>query len=157
MNDATVGTVTNAGDVNSLLGMELSELADLAEIKVPPVGRYQFSLETSTKDTGTHPQVLFAYTILGIVEQVNATDVPAKLGDKFYVSYNIDNEFGLGGLKKDLKLYAAHFNTSNIGELLTHMDGVMIAGTVKQRVDKTKLDDDGNPRVYGSVVNVEIQ
>jgi hypothetical protein len=36
------------------------------------------------------------------------------------------------------------------------MEGVQIEGTVRQREDKKNLDDDGKPRIYGTVVNVEI-
>lgn len=150
------GTIETLDSLDSLLNTDLSELAALPDLKVPPLGRYKFGLTTSTKEDGEHPAVVLKYEILECVEQVNEADVPAKVGDIFMVNYTIDNKYGLGKLQKDLQVYATYFNITNIGEILTNMEGVQIIGTVKRREDKKNLDDEGNPRVYGTVVNIEI-
>ena len=156
--DATTmqGTVETVDDVNTLLSMELSDLAALPDIKVPPTGRYTFGITVETKDDGKHPTVQVKYEVVDIVEQVNADETPAKVGDAFFVNYTIDNKWGLGKLNKDLEVYSKYFNLTNIGEIIGAMEGIQIKGTVKHRADTKNLDDEGNPRVYGSVVNVEI-
>ena len=143
-------------DVSNLLDTDLQDLADLADFKVPAAGRYRLGLSVETKEVGGHPAVVFNYDVQEVLELANPEDTPPTIGDKFGENFNIDNEFGTGKLKKVLKPYAAHFNASNIGQLLSTLDGIVITGTVKRREDKEKLDDDGNKRVYGSVVNVEI-
>ena len=150
------GTIETLDSVDALLNTELSELAALPDFKVPPLGRYKFGVTTATKEDGDHPQVVVTYELIECVEQVNAEDVPAKPGDIFSVNYTIDNKFGLGKLQKDLQPYSEYFNVTNIGDILQNMEGVQITGTVKRREDKKNLDDEGNPRVYGTVVNVEI-
>jgi hypothetical protein len=157
MNDlsALAGTIETIDNLDALLATDLSELAELADIKVPPIGRYTLGISVSTKDDKV-PQVLVKYEIISCIEQVNAEDIPAKGGDSFFVTYNIDNKYGLGKLQKDLQVYAEYFNQSNIGDILESMEGVQIEGTVRQREDKKNLDDDGKPRIYGTVVNVEI-
>lgn len=157
MTELNTGAIKQLDEIQSLLDADLADLADLADFKVPPLGRYTLGLSVETKDIGGHPAVIFNYDVQGIIEQVNAEDTPATIGDKFGENFNIDNEFGLGKLKKSLKPYAAFFSTSSIGQLLECMDGVVIEGTVKRREDAIKLDDDGKPRVYGSVVNVEVK
>ena len=157
MNDINeAGTINSIDSVDSLFATDLAELADLADLRVPPVGRYELSVEVRTKDDSDKPSISIDYTVVAILEQINPEEVPAKVGDKFGVLYSISNEYGLGKLKKDLKPYSDYFNTSNIGELVEQMDGCIIAGTVRQRADKKNLDDSGNPRIYGSVVNVEV-
>lgn len=144
-------------DVQGLLDADLADLADLADFRVPAAGRYGMSLSVETKTIGEHPAVVFTYEVTEVIELANPEDAAPTIGDKFGENFNIDNEYGLGKLKKSLKPYAEFFNTSNIGQLLSSMDGITITGTVKRREDKEKLDDDGNKRVYGSVVNVEVQ
>jgi hypothetical protein len=143
-------------DVASLLDTELSDLASLEEFKVPPVGRYVMQVETETKDDGEHPKVVITYTMMEVKEVVNADDVPPKPGDKFSESFNIDNKYGVGKLKKILLPYAAHFGTTKTGETLEVLEGCMIEGTVRRREDKKNQDDEGNNRVYGTVVAVTV-
>ena len=158
MNTETMpGTIETLDNLESLFNTDLTELAGLPDLKVPPIGRYALGVTVSTKEEGEHPQVVIKYEIVECLEQVNTDDTPAKVGDLFTVNYNIDNKYGMGKLEKDLQVYSTFFNTTNIGEILQNMEGVQITGTVKRREDKKTLDDDGNPRVYGTVVNVEIQ
>lgn len=152
-----LGKMKQFEELQSLLDADLADLADLADFKVPPVGRYTLGLSVETKEIGGHPAVIFNYDVQSIIEQVDPDAPAATIGDKFCENFNIDNEFGLGKLKKSLKPYAAFFSTTNIGTLLSMLDGIVIDGTVKRREDAAKLDDDGKPRVYGSVVNVTVQ
>ncbi len=144
-------------DIAALLDADLSDLADLADFKVPPVGRYLIGVSVETKEIGDHPAVVVNYDIQEVLELSDPEATPPTIGDKFSENFNIDNEYGLGNLKKYLKPYSAYFNTGNIGELLQVMDGIVITGTVKRREDKNKTDDEGKPRVYGSVVNIEVK
>src|ERR1017187_3761653 len=159
MNDTNVqGTIETLYDIDSLLNTDLTELAALADIKVPPIGRYTLGITSSTKESDgkSAPQVVVKYEVIACLEQVNAEEVPAKIGDSFFTNFNINNRYGLGLLQNSLTTFSDHFGVTNIGELLGLMEGVQINGTVKQRKDMKTLDDDGNPRVYGTVVNVEI-
>lgn len=155
--NADVGTLKIFDGIDSLLNTDLTELADLADFKVPAAGRYTLNVSAETKEIGTHPAVCLNYEVMGIVELADPESVPPTIGDKFGENYNIDNEYGVGRLKKALQPYAASLNIGNIGELLEALQGIVITGTVKRREDKEKVDDDGNKRVYGSVVNVAVQ
>ncbi len=155
MSEANLGIKT-LDDLNVLLDTELSDLADLPELKVPPVGRYTLCVATKTKDDGEHPQVVIEYSVVEVGELADPDETPPNVDDKFFVNYNIDNEYGLGKLKKDLAAFGTALCITKIGELLTAMDGLVVKGTVKRREDKKNLDDDGKPRVYGTVVGVEV-
>lgn len=150
------GNMKSFDNIESLLDAELSDIADLADFKVPALGRYKLSLSVETKEINGNAAVVFNYEVLEVIEMTNADDTPPTIGDKFGEQFTIANEFGVGKLKKSLKPYADHFGVSKIGELLPMLDGVLIDGTVKRREDAAKLDDDGKPRVYGSVVNVTV-
>jgi hypothetical protein len=157
MNEITAGNLKEFESIESLLDTDLTDLADLADFKVPAAGRYALSVDVEHKDINGHPAIVFNYSVLETLELANPEDAAPTIGDKFGENFNVDNEFGVGKLKKALKPYAENFSVNNIGELLGMLDGLVIHGTVKRREDKKATDDDGKPRVYGSVVNVEIQ
>jgi hypothetical protein len=157
MNGMITGTIETLDNIESLLNVNLSDLAALPDLKVPPLGRYKLAVTTKTSsDDAQHPALSIWYEVLECLEQVNADDIPAKVGDTFSVQYTIDNKWGLGKLQKGLQVYSMYFNQENIGEIVSLIEGIQINGTVKRREDKKTLDDDGNPRIYGSVVNIEI-
>lgn len=157
MNDTTAqGTLKQFDSALSLLSTDLSELADLPDFKVPPAGRYKLNLCAETKEINGRDSIVFNYEVLETLELSNPEDTPPTIGDKFGEQFSITNEFGVGKLKKVLKPYADSFSVTNIGELLGLLDGVIIDGTVKRREDKKNSDDEGKPRVYGSVVNVTV-
>lgn len=157
MNTTTAqGVLKQFDSADQLLGIDLAELADLADFKVPAPGRYALSVSAEIKEINSKPAVVFNYEVLEVKELSNPEDVPPTIGEKFSESFQIGNEIGTGKLKKTLLPYAQAFGQTNIGELLTLIDGVVIEGTVKVRHDREKVDDDGKPRVYGSVVNVVV-
>lgn len=143
--------VTTFASLDSLLNEDLGNLADLAGFSVPNNGHYKLAVTASTKEINSKPAVVFDYEVLEVMEMADATATPPVIGDKFGEAFFIDNEFGVGQLKKSLAPYGDAFGTTNIGALLEQIQGVSIYGTVKRRIDKKD-----ETKIYASVSNAQL-
>lgn len=140
--------------IDSLLSANLDDLADLPAFETPPPGVYILDTSMDVKEVNGHQSVEQQFTVVETVEledkSENAKHVVA--GTKFSQLFLIDNEFGVGNLKKALAPFAAHFGTSNVGELVRDkVKEVRITAVVKNRKDKTDPD-----KIYASVSNVQV-
>lgn len=138
-------------DLN-LLDQNLADIEDLPSFEVPPAGTYQLLVSLSTKTVNEHPAVAADLEIISTVQLANSADTPAVDGTKFGLLFMLDNEFGLGNMKKFLAPFAEHFGTDNVRELVTEkVQNVQITATVKRRVDKEDKE-----KVYAIVTNIVV-
>lgn len=156
-NTNTAGHLTSFADSNSLLNCELADLAGLPEFKVPTAGRYTLSLDNEFKELNGHETLILKYTVVGIIEQADATATPPLIGDSFGESFRISSDIGVGKLKAALAVYGEQLGLTNVGDIINAIKGLVIEGTVIRREDKEKLDAAGNKKIYGSVVGAVIQ
>jgi hypothetical protein len=143
----TVGK-TSFASLDDLFNASIGDLADLPAFETPPPGAYILGVTLSGKEVNDKPAVEAKFTVKETVELKNAEDKPAVDGTQFSQLFMIDNEFGLGALKKFIAPFGAHFGTANIGELVRdHLaEEVVCSATVKNRKDKKDPE-----KVYGSV------
>src|SRR6478752_4843323 len=121
----------------SLLDKNLSDIEDLPSFSVPPKGTYVLLANATTKKVGEHPAMVVDLEVVSTIEMQDKAATPAKEGDKFGILFMLDNEFGLGNMKKFLEPLAAHFGTDNVRTLVTEkIQNLIIGATVDHQIDK---------------------
>jgi ribosomal protein L23 len=137
---------------DALFALDLDDLADLASFETPAPGSYILTVSMDTKKINQKDAVEASFEVVEVVELKNKDDKAVVPGTKFSTAFFIDNEFGVGNLKKFLVPFAAHFGNTNIGALIRDdMKNVTIACIVKNRKDKTDPE-----KVYASVDNISV-
>jgi hypothetical protein len=130
---------TNTGDDIdlSLLERNLDDIEDLPSFEVPPKGTYQFLVSGLTKKVNEKPAVAFDLEVINTIELQDKTEKPVVDGSKTGVLFFLDNEFGLGNMKKFLAPFAAHFGTNNVKELVKEkIQNVQVTCTLDHQKDK---------------------
>lgn len=145
--------LTQFADINSLLGADLDDLADLAGFETPPPGSYILTAKFAVKKVNDKDSVEAQWEVVETVELENKEIQPVPPGTKFSTLFMLGHEMGVGNLKKTLKPFAAHFGTGNIGALIQeHLnEAVTVSATIKNRKDKEDPD-----KIYASVTNVTV-
>jgi hypothetical protein len=141
--------------VDDLFNSSIDDLADLPSFEVPPAGSYILEVTCDVKEVAGKQAVEASLTVIETVELADPAAEPVKDGTVFSTLFFLDNKFGVGKLKQFLKPFGAHFNDTNIGNLVRdHVKQVTIAGTVLNR--KAKKDSEDPDRIYGSVANISV-
>ena len=87
--------------LDKLLDVQADMLADLPSFKPFPAGTYHvIGKSVMGKQIGDHPSIEIKWTFKEVIELAEPTDEPPKAKDETSVSFQLDNEFGQGGLKK---------------------------------------------------------
>lgn len=140
-------------DVSSLLDSNLDDLADLPEFVVPPAGAYNATIISyEEKKIGEHPAVEMKFRLNETLELSNPTDAPVKQGTECGVSFMLDNEFGVGGLKAVLAPLKAALGTNSVRETLEACKGANIMLVTKVRAGKGENAD----KKYLGIHKVEV-
>ena len=130
----------------------LSDIEDLPSFEVPPKGSYKLLVSMGTKKVNDKPGVTADFEVIDTVELANSADKPVPAGSKFNTLYFLDNEYGLGNMKKFLQPFASCFNTESVPELVKEkVQNVVIFATISHRVDR-----EDKTKVYADVKNVSI-
>lgn len=145
-------------NIDQLFGTSLDDLADLPSFETPAPGSYILSVTLDVKKINGKDVVEAAYVVIEGVEAatsgvgVDASRALAVPGSKFSQIFMLDNEYGIGNLKKFLAPFAEHFGTQSIQQLVRDdVRDVQIAALVKNRKDKTDAE-----RFYADVMNITI-
>lgn len=142
--------IKSVASIEDLFAASIDDIADLPSFEVPVKGSYILSVSAEIKKVNEKDVVETAYTVVELVEPATPGET-AVPGTKFSAIYMIDNEFGIGNLKKFLAPFAAHFQQSNVGALIQEIKDVQIAATLGHRKDKTDPD-----KVYAVVSNITV-
>ena len=136
-----------------LFSTSIDDLADLAGFETPPAGSYVLTVDLDVKSIKGKDAVEASFTVVETVElDDEAASTRVADGTKFSTLFMLDNEYGVGNLKKFLAPFASHFGETNLGKLVSEVvKNVTISGLVKTRKDKNDPD-----RLYGSVSNISI-
>lgn len=139
--------------VSSLLDSNLDDLADLPEFVVPPAGAYNATiLSIEEKKIGEHPAVEAKFSLQETVELASASDAPVASGTECGVSFMLDNEFGVGGMKAFLKPLQVHLGTTSARETMAAAKGMSILLVTKVRSGKGENAD----KKYLGISKVEV-
>lgn len=142
--------IKSAASIEDLFAASIDDIADLPSFEVPVKGSYIFDVSAEIKKVNDKDVVEASYVVVELVEPAvpGETAVP---GTKFSTIFMIDNEFGIGNLKKFLKPFADHFGNSNVGALIQEIKTLRVAATLGHRKDKNDPD-----KVYALVSNITV-
>lgn len=144
--------IKSVANINDLFSASLDDLADLPAFETPPAGSYLLRANMAVKEVNSKQCVEASFEVLETIELADPANSTAVVpGTKFSTLFMLDNEFGVGNLKKFLTPFQQHFGAANIGALVEEIKDVDIACLVKNRKDKNDPD-----KVYGSVTNITI-
>jgi len=140
-------------NISSLLDANLDDLADLPEFVVPPAGAYNATIiSIEEKKIGEHPAVEMKFKLNETRELASATDAPVAPGTECSVSFMLDNEFGVGGMKAALAPLKAAFGTGSARETMEAARGAGIMLVTKVRNGKG----DNADKKYLGVHKIEV-
>jgi hypothetical protein len=140
------------GSLDQLFSASIDDLADLPAFEAPPPGAYLLRVSCDVKKINDKDAVEAAFTVVETVELEDPEHAkPVANGTKFSQAFLLENEFGVGNLKKFLSPFSQHFGASNIGALLQEIKEVEIAASIKNRKDKNDPE-----KVYASVTNITV-
>ena len=129
-------------DLNSLLDGTLDDIADLPEFKPFPPGAHKVLISLDLKEINKKPCVEMSLKAMGTLELADPTkSEPIKEGDEASVLYFLDNEFGLGNLKKDCKPIGIALGTDVLREIIDGTKGmecVVLTSYAKNKSDPEK-------------------
>lgn len=133
-----------------ILDKSLDDIADLPSFEVPQNGTYSLKVSTEVKKVADKDSVEAKYEVMELVQADDPNAPITVAGTKFSTVYFLDNEYGVGNLKKFLVPFGEHFGTQNLRELVTEkVKDVIITATVKRRADKDDKD-----KFYADVKNI---
>jgi hypothetical protein len=129
--------MSNIDNTASLLDQDLDDFADLPEFVVPPAGAYNATvISCEQKKIGTHDAVEIKFRLLETLELASPTDAPVKDGTECGVSFMLDNEFGVGGLKAVLAPIKVAAGTVSARDTMAASVGMTVLLVTKVRSGK---------------------
>lgn len=154
IDNTNTSTETDDEEVDlSLLDKNLSDIDDLPSFEVPAKGTYILLANATTKKVNKHPAMVIDLDVVSTVALANTGDTPPKEGDKFGVLFMLDNEFGMGNMKKVLAPFAAHFGTDNVKTLVKEkIQNCVISATVDHQIDR-----EDKTKIYARLKNIVVQ
>jgi len=131
--------------LDQLLDSTLDDLDDLPSFQPFPRGAHRVLATFGTKEIGGKEVVTLDFKIIETMELANSQDTAAKEGDSSGTIFMIDNEYGLGNLKKCAAHFAKMIGSSGlraIVEGVKEVECVIVTGirTDKNDPDKKYLD-----------------
>lgn len=142
--------MTDTTNLDSLLDGTLDDLADLPEFKVFPAGAHRCTMKFERKEIGTHPAMELKLTLLETMELKEADEVAPNPGTESSVAFMLDNEFGVGNLKKILKPLAEHLGITKVSDIIAESAGLEVLVVTKIRQNKEKTQN------YLDVVSLQV-
>lgn len=125
--------------IDSILDMNLEDLADMPAFFVPPNGAYSATiLSMASKKIGDHPAVEVNFRIDAVLELADTAATPPPVGTETSTSYMTDNEYGVGALKELLKPLGSATGASNVASIMAAAKGMQVMIVTKNRWSKDK-------------------
>lgn len=145
---------------SAILDADLDDLQDLPEFKNFPVGVHAATLRILKKVVNNKSAIEFNFVARETIELAKPEDEPVKAGDSCSCLYFLDNEFGQGALKKDIKPIAAYMGTSKLGEIINAFDkdedGAQYADGLDVAVTTSLTKPNKNGDVYLKIMNISV-
>lgn len=127
-------------DIDSLLDSTLDDLKDLPEFKPFPAGAHNVAVSLSMKEINGANAVEMSLKLIDTIELADPQAEPAKPGDESSVLFMLNNEFGLGNLKKCCTPLSVALGTTSIRETVEAAQNVECAVITALRADKNDKD-----------------
>lgn len=137
-------------NLDSLLDMNLDDLADLPEFKVFPAGAHRCTLAWESKSVNDKPSLECKLRLVETVEFADPSETPMEAGTESSMLFQLQNEFSQGKLKEVIKPLAEHFGVGKLSEVIEASKGVEVLAITKQRMNKDKT------QTYLDIVKLQV-
>lgn len=129
----------NLADFSDLEEINLEDLPELPDYCNPPTGAYVMQVSevkrTKKDDSDT---LRITMVIKEVVELADSAAVAPVLESLCSTQFNLNNEYGMGNLRKALEPLKAAWGTSNVAELLGKLSGSELKTDIKSSSSKKK-------------------
>ena len=127
-------------EIDNLLDSKLDDLEDLPEFKPFPAGAHNVSVSLAMKEINGAAAVEMKLKLIDTIELADPQASPAKAGDESSVLFMLNNEFGLGNLKKCATPLSVALGTTSIRETIEAAQDVECAVITALRADRNDKD-----------------
>jgi hypothetical protein len=142
--------MTTTTNLDSILDMQLDDIADLPEFKVFPAGAHRVTIKFDKKEINKHPAMELKLKLIETVEIVDPSEIAPAAGTESSVAFMLDNEFGVGKFKEVLKPLAAHLGLSQVSEIIEQSADMECLVVTKIRTNKEKTQN------YLDIVSLQV-
>lgn len=126
--------------LDQLLDATLDDLDDLPSFQPFAPGAHKVLATFGTKEINGKDAVTLDFKHLETLELANTQDTEPKAGDTANTMFMIDNEFGLGNLKKCAAPFAEMVGSSSLRAIIEGVKEVECVLVSSVRVDKNDPD-----------------
>lgn len=134
-----------------ILDATLDDIADLPEFLTLPAGAHKVTINWEQKTINSHPSLSLNMTYIEALELASPDAVAPNAGDKSSCLFMLDNEYGLGALKKATKGLAEALGVTKLSDIVAQSEGFEVIAVTKIRSKK-----DDKSVTYTDVVNMEV-
>lgn len=141
-------------DIDALLDSTLDDLEDLPEFKPFTPGAHKVLATMELKEINGRDAVELSFTLIETLEYANPSDEtenPTKEGDTANTMFLLDNEYGLGNLKKCAIPFGEAMGLSKIRDIVEQVTDVECVVATSTRQDKKDPD-----RLYLQVKELQV-
>lgn len=126
--------------LDQLLDATLDDLDDLPSFQPFPAGAHKVLATFGTKEINGKSVVTLDFKMIESLELANTQDEPPKEGDVANTMFMIDNEFGLGNLKKCAAPFTEMIGSSGLRDIVEGVKDVECVIVTGIRTDKSDPD-----------------
>ena len=125
--------------LDSILDVQLEDLADRPAFVVPPNGAYNaIILSMEEKTIGEHPAIEVKFQFVETLELANEADTPVAAGTESSCAFMLDNEYGVGDFKAFTAPLATALGVTTGRDVVAGAAGMQVMVVVKNRKNKDK-------------------
>lgn len=114
---------------------DLSEVADLPPLEIPPAGTYQLKLTLEQKEINDKAKLLFQYEVTSALSLQHPEGDQPVVGTKFSEFFNLNKE-GLSFAKDKLLVLSAAFGTTSVAALIDAVKDLAVTAEVSKKTSK---------------------
>lgn len=129
-------------ELDNLLDATLDDLDDLPSFQPFPIGAHKCLATFGTKDINGKSAVTLDFKYVEVVELADPQDAEPKAGDSSNTMFMIDNEYGLGNLKKCAMYFADYVGSRQLRAIIEGVEDVeciLVSGLRQDKTDKDKF------------------
>lgn len=129
-------------NIDELLDTKLDDLDDLPEFKNFPPGAHQVKATFSQKEINKKPAIDLKLELIATQELADPQDVMPKEGDTSGTMFMLDNEYGVGNLKKCAAPFQEALQLETIRDVIDQVkdvECVVVTGLRPDKNDKEKF------------------
>lgn len=123
-----------------ILDAKLDDIDDLPEFAIFPAGAHRARATMEIKEVNGKRAVELSLSLIEHMELADPNDKALPEGSQSSVLYMLDNEYGVGNLKKVAKPFGEALGTQVLKEIIEQVRDIEVAVLTTVRTDKNDPD-----------------